>query len=116
MQHFICKFTNLLKTIPLKELEIGNWSRISVGTSEHYQEDLSSHYHAHLNFIYFFNGIWMILWAVDLIILAIHRITSQFRWVELASFVSYLMECIWEERYINMNVFETWYYAHYLQY
>ena len=42
--------------------------------------------------------IWMILWVVDLIILAIRRITSHFGWVELTSVVSYLMECIWEER------------------
>ena len=56
------------------------------------------------DFIYICNGILMILWAMDLIILAIPRTTSQFRRVELARFVSYLMEYIWKERYINMNV------------
>ena len=35
------------------------------------------------NYIYIFNFIWMILWVVDLIILAIPRINSQFIWVEL---------------------------------
>ena len=37
------------------------------------------------------------LWAMDLNILLIPRITSQFRWVELTCFVSCLMEYIWVE-------------------
>ena len=69
------------------------------------------------NVIYSFNGIWMIIWVVDLIILVIPRITSQFGWVELASFVSYLMDYIWEERYKNMNIGEpAWYDFHEVQY
>ena len=42
----------------------------------------------------YFNGILMILCVVDLIILEILGIIGQFRWVELTSFVSYLMDCI----------------------
>ena len=61
------------------------------------------------------NGIWMILWYVDLIILATPRITSQFEWVELASFVSYFMDCTCVESYIHMNVGEIWCAFHKIQ-
>ena len=49
---------------------------------------------------------------MDLIILAIPRITSQFISVELTSFVSYLMECIWVEIYNHINVCENLYALH----
>ena len=66
--------------------------------------------------IYILNGILMILWSVDLIILVIPRITNQFRWVELTCFVDYLMDCIWVERYIHMQLSDPWYDFHELQY
>ena len=59
-------------------------------------------------------SIWYVIG--DLIILAIPRLTSQFKWVELASFVSYLMDSVWEESYIHMNVSDPFYYFHELQY
>ena len=65
--------------------------------------------------IYSCNGIGMILWAVDLIILVIPRITSQFKWVELTYFVDCLMEFIWVESYSYMTVSDTWYAFHELQ-
>ena len=39
--------------------------------------------------IYTFNGIWIILWAMDLNILVIHIITSQFGWVEVTYFCGF---------------------------
>ena len=57
----------------------------------------------------------MILWVVDLIILAIPIITSKFGWVELDSFVTYLMDCTWVENYRYMNLGYTWYSIHDIQ-
>ena len=61
-----------------------------------------------IHVIYICNWI-LILWAVDLIILVIPRITSQFEWVELTCFVDCLMECIWVEIYKKITVSDTWY-------
>ena len=48
------------------------------------------------------------LWSVDLILLVIPRVVSQFEWVELTSFVCYLMDCTCVESYIHINVGEIW--------
>ena len=66
--------------------------------------------------IYSCNFIWIILQAVDLNILVIPRITSQFRWVEITCFVDCLMECIWVESYGQINVSDPWYYLHAMDY
>ena len=53
---------------------------------------------------------------MDLIILEIPKITSQFIWVELTSFVSCLMDCIWVEIYSHMNLSNHLYVFHEIQY
>ena len=65
--------------------------------------------------IYSSNFIWIILRDVDLNILVIPIITSQFGWVEITYFVDCLMECIWVESYNHMNVSDPWYDFHELQ-
>ena len=62
------------------------------------------------------NCIWIILRAMDLNILVIPRITSQFGLVELTCFVDCLMDCIWMWRYIHMTIIDPWYYLHEIKY